>query len=58
MMGLRLSGGIDYSENSEKILHNINSLLENSLLEVVSGKLRATPKGRPLLNYVLRELLV
>ena len=53
MMGLRLSVGVD----EDIIMININYLTHLGLLESSAGKIRATAKGRPLLNGILRELL-
>lgn len=54
MMGLRLAEGISVSLVSG---NNLNDLMSDGLLEVRSERIRATAKGRPLLNAVLRELL-
>ena len=54
MMGLRLHEGLP--ENLIKY-SKISSLLEMDLLEVTEGRFRTTPKGRPLLNAILREIL-
>ncbi|WP_224824392.1 radical SAM family heme chaperone HemW [Cognatishimia sp. MH4019] len=63
MMGLRVNQGVDLIRlgdlgKKENFLNNINNLEEMNLLERGSGHLRVTPKGRPLLNAVLRDLLV
>lgn len=56
MMGLRLTEGVSRPV-WEKYSNNINCLIEDSVVEIVDGHLRTTPKGRPLLNAVLREIL-
>ncbi len=58
MMGLRLGQGVRESLFSTIFAKNINRLIEIGLLERSANRLRATPKGRPVLNYILRELLV
>ncbi|MCT8158572.1 radical SAM family heme chaperone HemW [Pseudoruegeria sp. SHC-113] len=62
LMGLRLVEGIDLPRleglSSTAInMNKFNSLMEHGLLETADNRLRVTPKGRPLLNAVLRELL-
>lgn len=62
MMGLRLSEGISPKRyknlSGNPILHkNINNLLELELIEYSPDTLRATDKGRPILNALIRELL-
>ena len=54
MMGLRVSAGVD----ARLITNNINDLIDLGLLEESSDRIRATAKGRPLLNAILREVLV
>lgn len=56
MMGLRLREGLPITEMNE-YLFEINELKEDGFLEVHDGNVRATRKGRPLLNAILRELL-
>jgi len=61
LMGLRVVEGIardriDFYQN-DKISKNINILYEMGLVEFTPTHLRLTPKGRPLLNAVLAELL-
>ena len=58
MMGLRLSEGIPLIGVSADLLHKINGLEELGLLEYVSGRLRTTQAGRPVLNHILRQLLI
>lgn len=62
LMGLRLVEGIDLPRlerlSSTAInMNKFNNLMEDGLLETADNRLRVTPKGRPLLNAVLRELL-
>lgn len=61
MMGLRLSEGIDRRRLEELggdvYSSNISNLVEMSLLEQDTGRLRATARGRPVLNAVLRSIL-
>lgn len=56
MMGLRLAEGL-----SEQCLSNysnrIKILIDDSFLEREDGMVRTTPKGRPILNAILREIL-
>lgn len=63
MMSLRLSEGsnIDrYQHLSGKTIDPdaVGSLVDLGLIEANETSIRATPKGRPVLNGVLRELLV
>ena len=55
MMGLRLAEGVPSGliENTRKI----NELSGMGLLTQTPERLMLTPKGRPLLNAILRELL-
>ena len=56
MMGLRISSGVDLSAvtvDMDKVAH----LQDIGVIDVVEGRLRLTPEGRPVLNAVLRELL-
>ena len=55
MMGLRLKEGIPIHqlENTKKL----RPLVSDGLLDTTAERIRTTPKGRPLLNAVLRELL-
>lgn len=57
MMGFRLIEGVPEIILSDQKTNKINYLIESSLLERRGEMLRATPKGRPVLNHVLRELL-
>jgi oxygen-independent coproporphyrinogen-3 oxidase len=58
LMGLRLAEGIDARSlgTSPNLVRNINSLIDDGLLEEHGGRLRTTQRGRPLLNAVLREI--
>ena len=61
MMGLRLAEGVNLgrlqlSEN-DNLLNNINMLIEDAFVLITGDQLMLTPKGRPLLNAVLRQLL-
>ena len=56
MMGLRLREGVSL-ERLGGYTNNINTLVSDGLLETTDTQLRTTPKGRPLLNAILRELL-
>ncbi len=54
MMGLRLTEGVPAEMlTGTRVEHLIN----DNLLEIRSERIRTTPKGRPLLNAILRELL-
>ena len=61
LMGLRVVSGVDRARianlGGSVYDNNINDLIENGWLETEAGALRATPKGRPVLNAVLREIL-
>ncbi|MHC0052041.1 radical SAM family heme chaperone HemW [Actibacterium sp. D379-3] len=62
MMGMRLRDGISISRYEalagEQMNHNeINKLKDFSLVERDGDALRTTPKGRALLNAVLRDLM-
>ena len=56
MMGLRLNEGVSL-EGFDNYSSRFKGLIEAKLLEIVDTRLRTTPKGRPLLNAILRELL-
>ncbi|MXQ08253.1 coproporphyrinogen III oxidase [Alphaproteobacteria bacterium GH1-50] len=61
MMGLRLTEGVPVEDIAPDFLsrvHEINELMESPALDVSNGRLRVTSSGRPVLNAVLRELLV
>lgn len=57
MMGLRLRDGVPQHFFPEKLFSKINSLVDAGLIEPSSDNFRATPAGRPVLNFILRELL-
>ena len=55
MMGLRLHEGI----SDDLVEHlDINELVYSGLLERKDCGVRTTPKGRPLLNAILRDMLL
>jgi oxygen-independent coproporphyrinogen-3 oxidase len=61
LMGLRLSEGIDLDRASALhgrpfVIQN-KHLSEDGLITTQNGRLSVTPKGRPLLNAILRELI-
>ncbi|MDD9921181.1 MAG: radical SAM family heme chaperone HemW [Boseongicola sp.] len=60
MMGLRLAEGVEAAliPQFEEKINNINGLAESNLIELHDGRIMLTAAGRPLLNAVLRELLV
>ncbi len=62
MMGLRLTEGVDMARIfrlcGSDLSSKIKSLTEMGMLEQVEQRLRATALGRPVLNAVLRQLLV
>ena len=55
MMGLRLTEGVSESLLNEE---RTKCLIADGLLEKSLERIRATDKGRPLLNAILRELLI
>lgn len=57
MMGLRLAEGVSEDRLVGININKINNLIDVGLVERAPGRLRATRKGRPVLNYILRELL-
>ena len=61
LMGMRLAEGVSTKrldlEDDETLYNKINNLSEMGLIENVDHRLIATPKGRPILNAVLRFLL-
>jgi putative oxygen-independent coproporphyrinogen III oxidase len=59
LMGLRLSEGIDVAPIEHKLhrpLARVNALEAQGLVTLNNGRLRATPRGRLVLNAVLKEL--
>lgn len=62
MMGLRLSEGISLSRHQTMAgkplaIIKINELQDISMIEISGDTLRVTPRGRPVLNAILRELM-
>lgn len=61
LMGLRLAEGVSLNRlgllDNSVLMNNINVLSESGFAEVAGDRLRTTPRGRPVLNAVLRELL-
>ena len=61
LMGLRLARGLDLgalsSPFAETMLRKAKPLAEMGLLTTTSDRIALTPKGRPLLDAVLREML-
>lgn len=57
MMGLRLVEGIGSGTLDRLNVNKVKELVDISLLEIAQVRIRATPSGRPVLNYILRELL-
>ncbi len=62
MMGLRLNEGIDTERfpHLQKLINinKISGLTDLNLISTSGNNLSVTPKGRPVLNGILRELLV
>ncbi|WP_425051012.1 radical SAM family heme chaperone HemW [Psychromarinibacter sp. S121] len=60
MMGLRLSEGIDLVRYAEigGTLPDLSNLIDLGLIETSGDTLRVTREGRPLLNAILRELIL
>ncbi len=56
MAGLRLAEGVATGLLEE--YNNVNMLVDSGLLERAPGIIRTTRKGRPLLDAILREILV
>jgi oxygen-independent coproporphyrinogen-3 oxidase len=58
MMGLRIRSGVALDRlRGVNLTNKINTLSENELISVQNGHFLATPRGRMVLNAVLRELL-
>ncbi len=59
MMGLRISEGIDIKRYSKLsgAAPRLSDLGQMGLVALSDGRLTVTPKGRPLLNAILREIL-
>ena len=60
LMGLRLSEGIpaEWILDAEHKVSKINALSDYPVLQVDAGRLAVLAAGRPILNAVIRELLV
>jgi oxygen-independent coproporphyrinogen-3 oxidase len=63
LMGLRLRNGIDLARlermSPDAIdARKVSGLEDLGLLEKANGSLRATDAGRPVLNAILREILL
>jgi len=60
MMGLRTSEGLEMQpwEGLKEITNNINNLIEGGFLEINGSRVVTTPDGRPVLNAVIREVLL
>jgi oxygen-independent coproporphyrinogen-3 oxidase len=59
LMGLRLSEGIDVAPIEQKLhrpLARVGALERQGLVTLSDGRLRATPRGRLVLNAVLKQL--
>ena len=61
LMGLRLTDGIDLNRLpmgiSDVLISNINSLVDLGMVNKTNSQLKATQRGRPILNSVLQKLL-
>jgi len=59
LMGLRLAEGVDprIISLSDNYMYKIINLADGGFMEVQRERCIVTPKGRPLLNAVLREIL-
>lgn len=61
LMGMRLNEGVDlqrYPDAASDILYrNINTLTDIGMISLKDSRLKVTPRGRPVLNAVLRCLL-
>ena len=61
LMGMRLNEGVDlqrYPDAASDILYrNIKMLTDIDMISLKDSRLRVTPRGRPVLNAVLRGLL-
>ena len=63
MMGLRVTDGVERNRlgqlnQNSSFINNIKGLQDNGFVETTDTHLTVTPTGRPILNAVLRELLV
>jgi len=61
LMGMRLNEGVDlqrYPDTASDILYrNIKTLIDIDMITLNDSRLKVTPRGRPVLNAVLRGLL-
>ena len=62
MMGLRVNDGISKDrlfalQENQELISKINTLEEEGLLDQTPERIRATDRGRPILNAIIRELL-
>ncbi|MDE9450155.1 coproporphyrinogen III oxidase [Aliiroseovarius sp. Z3] len=62
LMGLRTTEGIDLRRMEQQLdftpnINKINDLIDLELISIKDQRLMATPKGRPVLNGILRELI-
>lgn len=62
LMGMRLTQGIELNRYKSLCGEDLNTvalseLQESGYLEQVNGRLRATPKGRPVLNYLINSII-
>ncbi len=62
MMGLRLVEGVDIARltalGGGSVPGRCAELIDQGLMEIGDGRLRASPSGRPILNSLLRAILV
>ena len=61
LMSMRLAEGMDlarYKDKGGRLDHpRVDQLIANHLLEIAVGRARVTRQGRPVLNYVLRQMV-
>ncbi|MEO1024229.1 MAG: radical SAM family heme chaperone HemW [Pseudomonadota bacterium] len=57
MMGLRLEEGLPM-ERLYEYAYGIRELEKEGLLEVSDGRVKTSPKGKPLLNAIIRALII
>jgi len=63
LMGLRINEGISLSRYESISGHKMNpkklsALSEDGFIDIVNGRVRATQKGRPLLNRITADLIL
>ena len=60
LMGLRITDGLDLAKLAAPVdfMARAQELIQTGHLEQTDTRLRATIKGRPLLNYITEKLLV